>query len=207
MQQLCPVLKQRFLNDLSPEFTLSAMQGFLQTCQNYLSKAVVEQVIMRLARNNQQQFMQESGLRVRAYEQGFSTSAAAILAADWALEYPHPIPPKVHVSLHHSAQMHLVASQCHECERYIHIRLLQPFSHIQTSLHFWCVASRSHQNKYNAKKMKGQHISTNLYQEKICNEASKNKHITSSCVLQPVMRSQQSPDVSPQNLDQQLMAA
>ncbi|DBB11136.1 TPA: hypothetical protein ACH3X3_006595 [Trebouxia sp. C0006] len=76
---------------------LTPNMGFLQRCQNYLSKAVVEQVIMRLARNNQQQFMQESGLRVRAYEQGFSTSAAAIIAADWALEYPHPIPPKVHM--------------------------------------------------------------------------------------------------------------
>lgn len=69
---------------LSPQLTFNVLQGFLQRRQNYLSKAVVEQVVMRLARNNQQQFMQESGLRMRAYDQGFSTSAAAIIAADWA---------------------------------------------------------------------------------------------------------------------------
>jgi len=54
---------------------------------------------MRLTSSNQRQFMRESGLRVRAYEQGYSTSVAAIFAADWALEYPHPVSPKVHVSL------------------------------------------------------------------------------------------------------------
>ena len=106
---------------LSPQLTFNVLQGFLQRCQNYLSKAVAEQVIMRLARNNQQQFMQESGLHVRAYDQGFSTSPAAIIAADWALEYPHPMPPKVHVRLHHPAHMHLVTSQCHDCQTHIHI--------------------------------------------------------------------------------------
>lgn len=115
---LVHVLQQHFL---SPELTLSAMQGFLQRCQNYLSKAVLKQVIMRLARNNQQQFMQESGLRVRAYEQGFSTSAAAIIAADWALEYPHLTPPKAHASLYHSAHMHHVTSHCRVCEMYVRI--------------------------------------------------------------------------------------
>ena len=73
-------------------------QSFLQRCQNYLQKVLIEQIPMRLTSSNQRQFMRESGLRVRTYEQGYSTSSAAIFAADWALEYPHPVSPKVHVS-------------------------------------------------------------------------------------------------------------
>ena len=204
-----PSVQQRLIH-LSPELTLSAMQGFLQRCQNYLSKTVVEQVIMRLARNNHQQFMQEAGLRVRAYEQGFSTSAAAISAADWALEYPHPIPPKVHVSLHHSAHMHLVTSLCRGCQVHTHITIAVHCH--ATHLSFWCLASQLHQNKDNAKKVKGfcQRISINLYQKRVYNKAkTKQGHnVISSCVLQPVMRSQQSPHVSPQPLEHhQLMAA
>ena len=75
------------------------MQSFLQRCQNYVQKTIIEQIPMRLTRANQRQFMRESGLRVRTYEQGYSSSVAAIFAADWALEYPHPVSPKVHVSL------------------------------------------------------------------------------------------------------------
>ena len=75
------------------------MQSFLQRCQNYVQKIIIEQIPMRLTRANQRQFMRESGLRVRTYEQGYSTAVAAIFAADWALEYPHPVSPKVHVSL------------------------------------------------------------------------------------------------------------
>lgn len=73
-------------------------QSFLQRCQNYLQKVLIEQIPMRLTSSNQRQFMRESGLRVRTYEQGYSTSSAAIFAADWALEYPHPVSPKVQVS-------------------------------------------------------------------------------------------------------------
>ncbi len=98
-QKHCPVQHSQARQCIRSQLRAIAMQGFLQRCQNYLSKTVVEQVIMRLARNIQRQFMRESGLRVHAYEQGLSTSAAAIVAADWAIEYPHPIPPKVHVSL------------------------------------------------------------------------------------------------------------
>ena len=72
-------------------------QSFLQRCQNYLQKVLIEQIPMRLNAGKQRQFMRESGLRVRTYEQGYSTSVAAIFAADWAL-YPHPVSPKVHVS-------------------------------------------------------------------------------------------------------------
>ena len=180
MQQLCPLLQHHFLD--APESTahLQCLAGFLQRCQNYLSKAVVEQVIMRLARNNQQQFMQESGLRVRAYEQGFSTSAAAIIAADWALEHPHPIPPKVHVRLHHSAHMHLVTSP-------IHIHIIPA---TRASCNFECVAYHRHKKKGRAKKVQGccQWISISLYQVRVCSKAKKTKgnNIISSvyCSLQ-----------------------
>ena len=43
--------------------------------------------------------MREAGLKVKRFEQGYSTAVAAISFADWALEFPHPIPPKLHVSL------------------------------------------------------------------------------------------------------------
>lgn len=43
--------------------------------------------------------MKESGLRVRGFEQGYSGSVAGIFAADWAVEFPHPLAPKVHVSV------------------------------------------------------------------------------------------------------------
>ena len=79
--------------------TICGLQSFFQRCQNYVQKTVIEQIPMRLTRGNQRQFMRESGLRVRSYEQGFSTSVASIFAADWAIEYPHPVSPRVHVSL------------------------------------------------------------------------------------------------------------
>ena len=43
--------------------------------------------------------MRESGLNVAAFKQGYSSAAAAIVSADWALEYPYPMSPKVHVSV------------------------------------------------------------------------------------------------------------
>ncbi|KAL0039373.1 hypothetical protein WJX79_005388 [Trebouxia sp. C0005] len=76
---------------------LTPDMSFLQRCQNYLQKVLIEQIPMRLNAGKQRQFMRESGLRVRTYEQGYSTSVAAIFAADWALEYPHPVSPKVHM--------------------------------------------------------------------------------------------------------------
>lgn len=71
--------------------------NFLQRCQNYLQKIIIEQVPMRLIRKNQKTFMKESGLRVQTYEQGYSASVAGISAGDWAIEFPHPMVPKVHL--------------------------------------------------------------------------------------------------------------
>ena len=42
--------------------------------------------------------MKDSGLRVKSYEQGYSAAVAAISAADWAIEFPQPMPPNVQVS-------------------------------------------------------------------------------------------------------------
>lgn len=75
------------------------MQGFLQRCQNYLAKTLIEQIPIRAAQAHQRQFMRQSGLNVQAFKQGYSTAAAAIVSADWALEYPYPMSPKVHVSV------------------------------------------------------------------------------------------------------------
>lgn len=76
---------------------LSPNMGFLQRCQNYLQKVLIEQIPMRLTQSNQRRFMIESGLKVRAYQQTRSIAAAAISAADWAIEHPVPLPPKVHM--------------------------------------------------------------------------------------------------------------
>ena len=89
-----------------------AVQNFLQRCQNYIQKIIIEQVPMRLIRNNQKTFMRESGLRVQTYEQGYSSSVAGISAGDWAIEFPHPMAPKVHVSL---LSLHTTLLASHQC--------------------------------------------------------------------------------------------
>ena len=75
------------------------MQSFFERCQNWLQAVFLEQIAMRLNKWNQERFMREAGLRVKRFEQGYSNAVAAISSADWALEYPHPVPPKLHVSL------------------------------------------------------------------------------------------------------------
>ncbi len=46
----------------------------------------------------QNEFLRESGLKVQTYEQGYSSSVAGISTGDWAIDFPHPVAPKVHVS-------------------------------------------------------------------------------------------------------------
>ena len=53
---------------------------------------------MPLIESKKRQFMKESGLRVRSYEQGYSAAVTAISAADWAIEFPRPMPPNVQVT-------------------------------------------------------------------------------------------------------------
>ena len=63
---------------------------------------------MRLTASSQRRFMRESGLNVRAFQQKPTISAAAILGADWTLEYPMPVPPKVHVSPLHTLSLDVI---------------------------------------------------------------------------------------------------
>ena len=75
------------------------MQSFFERCQNWLQATFLEQIAMRLNKRNQERFMREAGLKVKRFEQGYTTAVAAISSADWALEFPHPVPPNMHVSL------------------------------------------------------------------------------------------------------------
>ena len=47
---------------------------------------------------NKQQFMKESGLHVRSFENGFSSAITEISTADWALEFPRPVLPNIQVN-------------------------------------------------------------------------------------------------------------
>lgn len=74
------------------------LQTFLQRCKNFLQGTAATYLVMPKIESSKKQFMKESGLRVKSYEQGYSAAVAAISAADWAIEFPRPMPPNVQVS-------------------------------------------------------------------------------------------------------------
>ncbi len=43
-------------------------------------------------------FTRETGQHLRFYDEGVSTSVAIIAPVDWALEFPQPVSPRIHVS-------------------------------------------------------------------------------------------------------------
>ena len=42
-------------------------------------------------------FVKETGQSFRQYETGVTNAAAIVVVSDWTLDYPRPVPPKVHV--------------------------------------------------------------------------------------------------------------
>lgn len=52
-----------------------------------------------MLKEKQREFVMESGYSYKTYETGRSTAAAVIVVTDWALQFPQPMPPRVHVSL------------------------------------------------------------------------------------------------------------
>ena len=44
-------------------------------------------------------FVKETGQSFRQYETGVTNAAAVVVVSDWTLDYPRPVPPKVHVGL------------------------------------------------------------------------------------------------------------
>ena len=55
-------------------------------------------IMVQMPISHQLEFMKETGFKLKGVERGHSLAAAVIANIDWALEYPQPIPPRVHVS-------------------------------------------------------------------------------------------------------------
>ena len=80
-----------------PELTVAVtLQTFWQRLQNYIQYQLVKNVV-RARRANVAEFAKQTGLKLRFYDKGISTAAAVIATVDWALEFPQPMPPRIHV--------------------------------------------------------------------------------------------------------------
>ena len=75
----------------------ACLQTFLQRGQNYVMSMAIA-VIVRMFRKDEIDFAQRIGQEMQSIRTGVASSAALIVTADWALEYPQPMPPRVHVS-------------------------------------------------------------------------------------------------------------
>ena len=75
-----------------------ALQGFWGRVQNYLQYLLMETLVMSDASSAERQLSNEFGYTADGRPTRQSTAAAMIATGDWALEYPFPLPPKVHVS-------------------------------------------------------------------------------------------------------------
>jgi len=73
------------------------MQNFWQRIRNYIQRQLLQQM-QRAALADVALFIKQTGQKLRFYEQGVSTSTAIIAILDWALEFPQPLPPRVHVT-------------------------------------------------------------------------------------------------------------
>lgn len=83
---------------------LCVMQSFLQRVQNYVTNIFVKQMLIkRMLKAKQQEFVAESGQSYKTFKTGKSTAAAVIVVTDWALQFPQPMPPRVHVSSRNSS--------------------------------------------------------------------------------------------------------
>ncbi len=75
-----------------------AMQNFWQRVQNYLMSFLTP-MLQSSIDASQHKFIKQTGHSFRLNETGLSTSAAVIAVVDWALEFPQPMPPRMHVSV------------------------------------------------------------------------------------------------------------
>ncbi|KAL0052620.1 hypothetical protein WJX82_004873 [Trebouxia sp. C0006] len=70
---------------------------FLQRTRNYLQAWLVRLLVMRVSDDHTRRFCIKTGQRIRSFEQGTTGAAAVIVSADWAIEHPFPMPPKVQI--------------------------------------------------------------------------------------------------------------
>ncbi len=73
------------------------LQTFTQRLRNYLQCLLVKHVLMADKSGAERKLTQRYGYDVDGSWTARSYAPAAILGSDWALEYPLPIPPRVHV--------------------------------------------------------------------------------------------------------------
>ena len=73
------------------------MQDFWQRTRNYVQWLLVSYSAMGGIRAEQKKFVRATGCQLQFQKTGVFDSAAVITVADWALEYPHPFPPRFHV--------------------------------------------------------------------------------------------------------------
>ena len=65
--------------------------------QNYLLKQLVA-LVMSGQVSSMNEFVKKTGQSFKEHEETWSSSAAVVVVSDFALDYPRPLPPKVHVS-------------------------------------------------------------------------------------------------------------
>ena len=74
------------------------MQGFKQRFYNYLHFLLVRVIMMGGSSLHERELTKRYGYIADGSWTSKSTAAAYIAVGDWALEYPFPVPPKVHVT-------------------------------------------------------------------------------------------------------------
>lgn len=74
------------------------LQSFWQRVQNYLQSVLLELLILPTVLGPINNFVKQAGLDYPLYQTGWSYYSATILVGDWALEFPHALPPTHHVS-------------------------------------------------------------------------------------------------------------
>ena len=73
------------------------MQSFWQRLQNYIMKNLVA-FMMTSQVNSIKDFVRQTGQSFREHDTTRSSAAAVVVTSDFALDYPRPIAPKLHVS-------------------------------------------------------------------------------------------------------------
>ena len=90
-------LQLRSLNALRKHQNDSCLQTLLQRVKNYCLSIAVGMIVSTW--KDGINFANKIGQEMRSTSTGVSSSAALIVTADWAIEYPQPMPPRVHVSI------------------------------------------------------------------------------------------------------------
>lgn len=75
----------------------ATLQGFKQRVENYLQYLPLRYFVMSDTSTAERRLSAKFGFNADGSWLSRSTAAAIIVMGDWALEWPFPVPPKVHV--------------------------------------------------------------------------------------------------------------